>query len=330
MKSFSNSKNDPDYRKFLSYKDQAYRLEHKYNLKINNLDEVKNILSIFPYYDLVNGYKSCLMENEKYIDNIDLIFLYNFHIYITNIHNVYIKYIMYIENIYKTRLAYTLSNCIGDHHELYLNKNEYSGSDSKDELINTIYNLMENTKDNPTKHYRSKPNIPPWILFKNISFSQAISLSSYLINDTKADFFNNIIELENKEINYDEKINFVITSIGLIRTYRNKYIHHLNGIDYKHDAKYSPSKTVIRKIFNNPIILSKKDIGENKRGFNDTYCLILCIYLYLENEYLRNKFIEELEFNLSCNGDKEKEKFFNYYIKSTNLPYNLIDRLSKL
>lgn len=286
----------------------------------------KKILSIFPYYDLVNGYKTCLMINEKYIDCIDMDFLYKFHVYVNNIQNVFIKYIIYIETIYKTRLAYSLANCIGDHQDLYLNKNEYSGSSMKNTLIDEILNTMYNTKDNPCKHYRNKPNIPPWILLKNLSFSQSIGLSRYLTKDAKQDFFNNILIL-NSKISFDQKTDLILSSIELIRTFRNKFVHNLNAIDYKHNIKYSPSKDVIRKAINNLEILSKNDIKKKKIGFNDTYCLILCIYLYLQDSFLQKEFLFELIFNMLGYKDNEKIKYFSYYCKSTNLPLDLKNRL---
>ena len=46
---------------FLTYKQQIQKLKTKYKLNISNDKFALEALSTFSYYDLINGYKECMM-----------------------------------------------------------------------------------------------------------------------------------------------------------------------------------------------------------------------------------------------------------------------------
>ena len=51
---------------FKTYDEQITKLQNDYGLMINDINFAKHALISIPYYDLVNGYKSTLMENGKF------------------------------------------------------------------------------------------------------------------------------------------------------------------------------------------------------------------------------------------------------------------------
>lgn len=48
---------------FKTYDEQITKLQNDYGLMINDIEFAKHALISISYYDLVNGYKSTLMEN---------------------------------------------------------------------------------------------------------------------------------------------------------------------------------------------------------------------------------------------------------------------------
>lgn len=323
-----------NYKKFITYKEQVHKLKNEYGLEIKDEKKAEELISTISYYGLINGYKSKFMVENKFISSCSLDLLFYLSMYDRSIQSVFIKYIIIIENLYKTRLAYSISNCIGDHESKYLDKNNYLDDKfSKDgNLIDNLNYLLENTKDNPTYFYKLKSsedgrNIPPWILFKNIYFSDAINLSRLLKKDAKTDFYEHII----KDMEYKEKTNFIITSINLLRKFRNVMAHNLKAIEYKYNKKIS-GETMIN-YYDDPIILSWNDIKSHNRGLNDLYSVILIIIIYLDSNDLRLLFLNDLLnvfFDNNTNKIYENESLFEHYIKFTNLPNNLENRLKKL
>lgn len=322
------------YKNFITYKEQVSKLKNEYGLEIKDEEKAEELLSTISYYDLINGYKSKFMVDNKFIPACSLDLLFNLSMYDRSIQSVFIKYIIIIENLYKTRLAYSISNCIGDHESKYLDKNNYLDDKfSKDgNLIENLSSLLKSTEDNPTYFYRLKSNedgrnIPPWILFKNIYFSDAINLSRLLTKDAKADFYEHII----KDMEYKEKTNFIITSINLLRKFRNVMAHNLKAIEYKYYKKVS-GETMI-KYYDDSIILSWNDIKSHKRGLDDLYSVILIIIIYLDSNDLRLLFLNDLLnvfFDNNTNKIYGDESLFEHYVKFTNLPNNLENRLKNL
>ena len=85
---------------------------------------VKDVLEKENYYNVINGYKELFIDktytgtDEKYKDGADFNELYSLYLFDRKIKNIFIKYILEIENNVKTVIAHDFSEKYG--HDNYL------------------------------------------------------------------------------------------------------------------------------------------------------------------------------------------------------------------
>ena len=101
------------YKPFRTYNELILKLEKDYNLKINNPEFGIQALKTISYYDLINGYKEIFLLNGKFHNDMDLLQLFKFSVFDKDFQNILFKYSIYVENIFKTKLAYVLSKKYG-------------------------------------------------------------------------------------------------------------------------------------------------------------------------------------------------------------------------
>lgn len=186
---------------FKTYDEQITKLQNDYGLMINDIEFAKHALISISYYDLVNGYKSTLMENGKFKPGLSIEYLYELYLLDKSIQAFIMKYSLFIENMFKNLLAYSIASSFGVDETKYLDTNNYqsynSGISFKDNVLSEILPLLTNTTKckMPTKHYKENHNhIPPWILFKNISFGDAINLFCVLNRQEKEPITDTLFE----------------------------------------------------------------------------------------------------------------------------------------
>ena len=171
---------------FLSYEDQLERLKNIYKLKSINKETDLILLNTISYYDLVNGYKECFMKENKFNEDVALIDIFIFSVIDKKFQNILFLYSVYVENIFKTKMAHLIGKNRGVEVSEYLDKSTYHCSNPNREkkldiTLKDIYFVHNNSIDNPTKYYRDNHNhIPPWVLFKNVKFTTVIDLFSFL------------------------------------------------------------------------------------------------------------------------------------------------------
>ena len=112
-------------RPFLTYEEQIEHLRTKHNLLISDEQFAKDILSNISYYDLVNGYKDSLMNNDKFKPGTSIEFLYLFYLFDKNFQNIIFKNSLIVENSFKNKLAYMLADKISEHQDYYLSSKYY-------------------------------------------------------------------------------------------------------------------------------------------------------------------------------------------------------------
>lgn len=317
---------------FLTYDEQIKYLQEVHKLQILDENFAKTALKSITYYDLINGYKDCFMEDDKYKDEISLEFLYHFHFLNKSMQTVLFKYSTIIENSYKGKLAYVLSSSFGEHQDNYLNPNNFHKSHNNNLKFSYIQNkcyeiIARKDVPQPTKHYLEKHNhIPAWILFKNVTFSNSINLLLLLKPKEQAEVIN--LMLPNAKINYNEKVEFLIAALNIIRQYRNTIAHNLNFTTFT-AAKDSLKPNSALKFFNSNL-LKTKDVRKNHIGTNDIYSFMLSLLLLLGDNTLRKLMVYELlGFIESKTPESEQivQSIFNPYFTITKLPSDLAVRL---
>ena len=211
---------------FLTYEEQLKKLRDDYRLPVADNEIELELLSTLSYYELINGYKDCFMENNKFIEDRSLIDIFVFNIIDKKFQNILLHYSIYVENIFKTKLAYYIAKNKGIHYSEYLDENKYHSPtpDRKTKLSAVIGNFTKvhfDSKDTPTIFYRKNHNhIPPWILFKNITFNNAIDLYSFLKREEKLEIISEYFLINNQNITDDERLELFKNMLIITRKFR--------------------------------------------------------------------------------------------------------------
>ena len=315
---------------FLSFQEQIEYLKNEHNLIIDDPNLAIRFLSSISYYDLINGYKECFMVNDKFNGNLSINDLYRFYKFDKNFQSIILKYSIIVENRFKTILAYVISDRYGVDVDDYLDLSNFRTSKKKEKrkekVISSIKRSTIKNKDvsQPTKYYKKyKNHIPPWILFKNISFNDVIDLYG-ILKDEDAIMINNLIfeNLIDFKDNIDECIAFTKHCLILIRKSRNSIAHNLKFIT--NSVRNNPiHKKYLYQAFPGTLIRNndfKQDIN-----INTHYDLIVCLALLLHEDFLIADFLSELYSTISLTD----EYILNEYFKITGIPTDLLNRFDK-
>ena len=180
-------------------------------------------------------------------------------------------------------------------------------------------------------YHENHNHIPPWILLKNLSFSNAINLFK-LLKDTQRDIIVNEL-IPNAQITTSDKINFVFCSLEAIRLFRNFAAHNLDFTALRTDETRKLSPTVISKLLSGSGLIKKenKKISATERAFfRGIYGIMLSMLVYLKTNYLISEFIIDfLSIFKGINGDDAGVKYylFECYSNIANMPIDTPIRL---
>ena len=331
----SNLPNKP----FKSFRELVEHLQNEHDLYVIDPNWAENALKFIPYYDLINGYKDIFMVNDKFQPPINFEYLYLFHAFDRQIQNILFAFSNLIEDYFKNNLAYVLAKDFGVWENDYLSKRNYVSSKGHITYAQTykhfisVYTDKQGKKkpitqiDEPTAHYAYKHNhIPPWILLKNVSFSNAINLFVLLKPNQKEELANMLIHTH---LSIDQKIQLLQYTLTLVRKCRNAIAHNLKFISF--DCKrYSSAlnhKSIKRFIPN--ILLSWRDIRKDV-GIHDVYAYVCFSMALMPNSIEKRTLLENLCIFLDgYTKDKNyvHQSVMDNYLRSTYIPTDIIKRL---
>lgn len=304
--------------------DEQIQILKDRKLLIEDNKFAKHALLTFSYYNLINGYKECFMINDEFRPNVSIEYLYQFTLFDHNIQNLIFPYTIDIETRFKTALAYIISKKYGVFQEEYLSKNNYMRGSKNQSDVNKILNDIKKTYnkkeikfiDQPTRHYfLNKNHIPPWILFKNISFNNAINLYSILQPNDKKEVCNMILDID---IDIEQKKQLFKNCLSIIRKFRNKIAHNLKFITYK-----TPEITLSKKVLKN----TQYKILFDKKTYNKVYSLIIAINIMLNDMHTIFDFNSSLIKIFNFYNEYNKDIVIDY-CKITEIPLDIEDKLS--
>ena len=320
--------------------DKQLNLLKSRKLIITNRDRAKRLIMTSSYYDLINGYKSVFMlSNDRFKDNVKLEDIYIFSFIDKGIQSITMKYSLMIETLFKTRLSYVISNHLGVHQDDYLHARYYkrqinhlSFAKVKQE-INKQLDIC-NAKQ-PTKYYLKHHNhVPPWILFKNISFGSAINIFRLLSTKHKREVANLLLPTD--LITCKDKIELLINTLEAIRRFRNCAAHSLNFFGCR--SVYNIPGNILYTIVPNGVL--KREKGEitsrDKKSLKGIYGVLIMTALLLNDKLLVSSLIAECRgvFKPEVSGDDDSKHIVDLinelkqkYKEATQIPIDFIDRL---
>lgn len=315
---------------FKTYQQQIRHLIDDYGLIISDAAFAEHALKTMSYYDLINGYQDVMMTKGRYLPNISIEFLYTFHLFDKGFQNIIFARIMFIENYFKSLLSHCIAEKFGVHQSIYLDKKNYNHASKQINFSKLIADIEGVYKQPyppiPTRFYQQKHNhIPPWILFKNISFSSSINLFRVLKSPEKNAIANELIP--DTKILQSEKIDFIIAGLNLIRKCRNLIAHNLKFATFRGSSKDTLKSRTLTSLL--PPELTATGQGYPRLSNNNLYAVFLFIYQILNTPYLRYLFIEAISRYIAPPTDGNVA-LFDQYADITGIPHDLLDRCTKI
>lgn len=324
---------------FKSFDELLKILVDKHKLSPTMPESARDILTCTPYYDLVNGYKSLFMQNDQFHRGITFEYLYLFHVFDRGFQNVLFEASIIIENYFKNVLAYVLAKNFGVDTHSYLAQNNFISSHgkgtqrlSRDTLLKDLQKLYTTPIDNPTRYYAKHHNhIPPWILLKNTSFSDAIKLFSLLKRTEKEEILTTILPVA---IDYQDGVQILQYILTMVRKCRNAIAHGLifTAFDASRYGKNLSQKALRRLISSS--LLTDEELFKGKLIYGVYGYIIFTITLIripLEKSIFAQRLTDYV--NLSLFSDFSPSvtptSLSSEYLSLLGIPSDFCTRISK-
>lgn len=324
----------PYDKPFKTFDEQLEILKDR-GLDINDVEFANIVLQDISYYTVVNGYKNFLIPNSSsdiFIPGTSFEMLYTLHIININFSSVLLKYISYVENSVKCKLAYLVAKNYGvytDYNDLkninpsdYLYRDNYMNSRFRNNTLKSIKkDICGHQAGLSVEHYKNKNHIPPWIVTTSISLGETIHWYKILkpeLKDELLDYFNSLSCL-----NPLDKREFFIKSMDLCKEYRNT-IAHGNRV-FSDTFKIELPKRQLQAIshdFMNGINIV------HSSGRKGHVAIIFTILILLRNRYAISNFISDL--NSVFTPYKDVDFNGKNILALFSLPDDIIDRMVRL
>lgn len=324
----------PYDKPFKTFDEQLEILKDR-GLDINDVEFAKMVLQDISYYTVVNGYKNFLIPNrisDIFIPGTSFDMLYTLHIININFSSVLLKYISYVENSVKCKLAYLVAKNHGvytDYNDLkninpldYLCRDNYINSPFRNNTLKSIKkDICGHQAGLSVEHYKNKNHIPPWIVTTSISLGETIHWYKILkptLKDELLNYFNSLSCL-----NPLDKREFFIKSMDLCKEYRNT-IAHGNRV-FSETFKIELPKRQLQAIshdFMNGINIV------HSSGRKGNVAIIFTILILLRNRYAISNFISDL--NSVFTPYKDVDFNGKNILALFSLPDDIIDRMVRL
>lgn len=292
-------------KKYSSVDEQIEKLRSR-GMVIANEVETKKIIDLENYYNLINGYKEPFLavhrndENnkiEKYIDGTKFEEIYALYMFDRELRNVFIRYILEIENHVKSVLARDFSKKYG--HDNYLKISNFDTSVKKHERKTTAQKTGEVSdlisqlqheiarqlsKNNPMiSHYMLNHGyIPLWVLVNTLSIGTISKFYSYLKQKDQNDIGKKF-SLKPNEMN---------SFLQILTIYRNACAHDERLYNLKALSRNMTPNSIrtmpIHKVLNIPV---NKNNNNPTNGKNDLFAIVIIFKIMLSTESFNKLFI---------------------------------------
>lgn len=320
-------------RPFTTIENQIKKLDAR-GLNVSD-PQVKDILAMENYYNVVNGYKWLFIDkiytgpDEKYKDGADFNELYSLYLFDRGLKNIFIKYILEIESNVKAVISHDFSKKYG--HDNYLKVSNFdikvkrwermTAAQKIGDVSKLIANIQQDisrqlSKNNPMiSHYMlTYGYVPFWVLINSLSLGTISYFYSYLIQKDQNDVGRKF-GLRPEEMT---KILFVLT------IYRNACAHDERFYNLKalrNNTKPNMIKTnalhdklgIPRDARNNPVC-----------GKNDLFAIVIICKLILKDDSFA-KFVDSVNLEIDRLSSKLSTIGIEDVLQEMGFPANWYD-----
>lgn len=258
-------------------------------LIINNEQDVMYKLARTNYYALINAYREPFLADRKqgerstYITGARFEEIFEIYKFDRNIRVIFLKYMLILENNFKSAISYEFSKIYGYQDYLRLENFDNKQSNVKD-IFNLISWLMESlsrsiSKNDYITYYIEKYNyVPFWVLSNTLTLGSIINFYRLMKEDEREYIAKNYFGVKSEDLQ---------AYIRLVNSYRNICAHNERfycvavGEDIPFNNYYNYFKVTPQKrgnafalLVSMCILLEKEDkqnlLSELERQINDT------------------------------------------------------------
>lgn len=250
-------------------------------LAISDKPFTRKLLQSYGYHEVVNGYQYLFKNKqnltENFDDGIDFIDIANAFYLDAQLRMIIRKSIEQFEMTFKEAVAEYFSKEIGEEQANHLNRDYFvtgkmhtprKGSPYSDlDFLQRKVKHALNSKDKLIIHHKKKGNIPPWILYKNLTLGEMKTyftlLKSGEIKDhiTRRMMQSEFIEFAGMEL----AKSYLIELLNFVHEYRNLASHANRIFDYAPNEPNDGLKTVY-KLFPDSFTKFDRKEGYGKTG----------------------------------------------------------------
>ena len=312
-------------KEFKTVKEQIDLLKSR-NILFNDETKAEKILLNNNYYNIINGYKDLFLDssnkdNYKLGTNFEEIYaLYEFD---RQLRNIFLEYILKIENSLRSLIAYYFSYEYGNDNYLKLEnfetfENTNVTFEKKMQNIKFIQSLIGNINKNIAKNIDNKyinhyivnyGFIPMWVLVNILSFGEICN------------FYRLMKQRERTKIAIEFNINEndLYSLLNILNKTRNLCAHDERLYNYEYPTFTSINDTKYHQLLN----ISKTNARYNM-GKNDLFAVIISLKLLLpKDDY--NKFHSKLFSRIMSIQSKLHTIKLNDVLNSMKFPSNWHD-----
>ena len=287
-------------KKFTTTNAQLRKLRSR-GLVITNGSRAKGIIEKENYYNLINGYKELFLDStytgpdEKYLTGTDFNELYALYLFDRELRNIYIKYILEIENNVKSILSHDFSKKYG--HDNYLKISNFDTSvksyekvtqaqkngdiaDLISSLQREISHQLKNNSPMVSHYILQYGYVPFWVLVNTLSLGTVSKFYSYLKQKDQNDIGRNF-NLKPEEM---AKILFVLA------IFRNACAHDERFFNLKSIKRNATPNSIKETNIHSQLAISKNSSNNYVCGKNDLFAITIIFKLMLSKSSF-NKFI---------------------------------------
>ena len=299
-------------------------------------ENAEKVLSMYSYYDIINGYKDLFIESKSEDDRQELYKkgttfeqIYELYLFDKELRNTVFAALLDIEESIRAAVAYTISRDYGHMEKDYLQYKNYKagkkypdGSLAINQLFNK-FNKIINDDVQPIKYYKEiHKNGPPWILTKGLTFGNVVTFIKLQKTKQKCDIYERIFGIPCSLLEKDEEIKkLLIESLFFLMSYRNWSGH--GGRLYNHRS--SKFKIPYHGLIHGKINVSEAEYNSGI-GKSDMLALLGCSMIFV-NKSPYNRILNGIRFSIERYSEKfpqDRESILNEMHISEELLKNLI------
>lgn len=295
----------------------------------------ERILEMENYYNLINGYKDLFLDksytgiDEKYKAGTDFYEIHALYLFDRELRNIFMRYILEIENSVKSVLSHDFSKKYG--HDNYLKITNFDTTlkekekKTKAQKIGEVSDLIANlqreisrqlSKNNPMISHSmlTYGYVPLWVLVNTLTLGTLSTFYSYLLQIDQNDV--------GKKFNL--KPDEMIKILFILSIYRNACAHDERFYNLKAVNKNMRPNMIKTNNIHKQMRIPLDASGNPIYGKNDLFAVVIIFKLMLsENSF--NKFLDSIKSESNQIQSQLKTISINDILKSMGFPLNWID-----